>query len=65
MTDPAVLESNAKDPSSPYSPAQRRADLTEIGRRYSRELAQVQAWIGPAAGELGVMEFLRTLRLAG
>jgi len=65
MTDRSVLETNAKDPSVPYSPGQRQLDMSATASRHGSELADVRAWIEPVAAELEAPDFLQAHRLAG
>jgi hypothetical protein len=64
MTDRSIVEVNAKEPSAPYSAQQRQKEMSELASRHGRELAEVRAWIEPAAAEIGAPDFLLPLRLA-
>jgi hypothetical protein len=65
MTDPAVMLTNAKNPSLPYGTMQRRLELDKIKSSNARELGEVMAWLAPVQSKLEVLQFIEKHRLCG
>ena len=64
MVDAGVLGTHATEPSRPFGQEQRQTQMNEIRGRHDRELAQAMAWAEPAVAATGVLDSMRTRRLA-
>ena len=64
MVDPAVMQTNAKNPTVPFGAEQRELEMSLIRASHGRELGDAMAWLTPLERELEVSEFIHSHRLA-
>lgn len=63
MADPGVLESNAKQQQQKYNRGVREQEAQQVVSSYGNEIDRALAWINPLVKELGLLEYVESLRL--
>lgn len=63
MAGPEVLESNAKQQHERYDARKREAEAKQVVSAHAQEIHKTIEWIKPLARDLGLVEYMESLRL--